>query len=444
MVGSGTYALLVFIVLLIMLPAALSSVPVAVMCASAVVVTILALIFGLKRTGSAFLLVGFGTVSFNDTHPVSSLAWMELSDPFLVTGFLLLVPGFARTALRLPTAFLVGTIGFLAVGVLSAMATDSPGSNFALLLDVAQGVVLLPVLLAWWQPGFRTVTAVAIAYIFGNSVNVVASLLEGPDSGDRYSGLTTHPNVLGYCQVLSLALMPFLLEVLPRRYHWILGIMSVVSMYGIWISGSRAALLGAAILILLYPLFRRSIPAALGAAALCLLALVVLDSVADRLDSSSALGRLLGADSAAASDSARREGAQAGIEQFLSHPLLGDGWTTVWQAHNGYLQVAAAVGVFGFAAYIVVLASILRPLVAVPPPYGLLAVPALAATMLDLVLPVLGARYVWCVVGLALCAYRLAALESSGSLLNPLDRTRDQDGTVAGRPVANGARWFGA
>lgn len=438
--GPGTHVVLVFVVLLIILPAALSSLPVAFICVSALVIATMALIIGLERTGTVFLLVGFGTVSFTNLHPIGSLGWMEPADPFFVTGFLLLIPRFARTTLRLPAAFLIGAIGLLTIGALSALVSDQPGPNFGHFLDVVQGVVLLPVLLAWWQPGPRTVTALAATYMFGTSVNVVAALLEGPDSGDRYSGLTSHPNVLGYCQVLSLALVPFLVATLPRKYHWVVGIASVFSLYGIWISGSRAALLGAIVLTLLYPLFKRSIPAALGVAALCLPTLVVVDNVAQSLDSSTALGRLLGASSATASNDARLAGAEAGLDQFLSHPMLGDGWLTIWGAHTGYLQVAAAIGVFGLLTYIILLASILRPLIAVPAPYGLLAVPGFAAVMLDLVLPVLGARYVWCVVGLALCAYRLAELEESGSVSEPLDRAPVRDVTATQRLVPNGSR----
>ncbi len=431
--------LLVFVVLLIFLPAALSSVPVAFVCVSALVVTTVALIVGLERTASGFLILGFATVPFNDVFPIGSLGWMELADPFFVTGFLLLVPRFTRTALRLPAAFLVGAVGLLTFGTLSAVAADQPGPNFAYLLDVAQGVVLLPVLLAWWKPGPRAVIAAAAAYTLGNGVNVLASLIEGRSQADRYDGLSAHPNVLGYCLVLSLALAPFLLAALPRRYHWMVGIMAVVSGYGIWISGSRAALMGAVVLILLYPLFKRSIPAALAVAALSLPTLVVVDRVAQNLDPSSALGRLLGASSATASNDARLAGAQAGIDQFLSHPLLGDGWLTVWGAHTGYLQVSAAIGVFGLVAYIVLLTSILRPLIAVPSPYGLLAVPGLAMVMLDVVLPLLGARYVWCVVGLALCACRLAEQETDSPSELPRP-PHDGEGTVARRLVPHRSR----
>lgn len=413
--GSGVPVFLVVVALLIVLPAALSSVPVALVCASALVMTTMALIVGLRRTGSGVLILAFGTVPMNDVHPIGSLAFLELSDVFFVTGFLLLVPRFAGTALRLPTAFLLGGVGFVTVGTLSALASDQVGPNFSYLLDVVVGVWLLTILLVWWQSGRKTTIAAAAAYMLGNAVNVVVSLFESPYVEGRYDGLTTHPNVMGVTSVLSLALAPFLLGALPRTYRWIVAIGAFVSMYGIWISGSRAALLCAVALTLLYPLFKRSIPAAVAVAALCCPAIVVVDRMAQNADPSSALGRLLGAGSARGSTEARIEGARAGIDQFLSHPLLGGDWATVWGAHNVYLQVAAAIGIFGLAFYLMALATVLRPLIAVPPPYGLLAAPALATAMISVVDPALGSRYIWCVIALALSADRLAALAEEPS-----------------------------
>lgn len=424
-VRSGAHAFLAFVVLLIVLPAALYSVPVALACTSALVLTTLALVVGLGRTGSGLLILGFGTVSLNDLRPIGSLPFLELSDVFFVTGFLLLAPRLVRTTLRLPIAFLLGGSGLIVVGTLSALVSDQPRPNFGYLLDVVVGVLLLTVLLALWQPGHLTTIAAAAAYMLGNAVNVAATLFQDPFVEGRYAGLTTHPNVMGVCQALSLALAPFLLGTLPRRYRWIVVIGAAVSMYGVWISGSRAALLCAVALTLLYPLVKRSIPVALAVAALCVPAIVVVDRVAQNPDPSNALGRLLGAGSVSNSDEARRAGAQAGIDQFLSHPLLGDGWVTVWLAHNVYLQVAAAIGVFGLGFYLMILASILRPLIAVPPPYALLAAPGLAAAMISVVDPAIGSRYIWCVAALALSADRLAALGEE-----PSDQVNDS----AGRP----------
>ena len=321
-------------------------------------------------------------------------------------------------------------------GTLSAVTTEDPPANLAYLVSVTLGVVLLPLILAWWRPGTRAVTAMASAYVVGNSVNVVAALLEGADFGDRYAGLSSHPNVMAYGQVLSLALVPFLSRMLPQRFRWVIAALAAVSAYGIWISGSRGALGCAVILTVLYPLLTRSIPAALRVAALCCPAIVLITSrVGESADSSSALGRLTDP-SGAASNSARLEGARAGIDQFLAHPWLGDGWLTVWGAHVAYIQIPAAIGIFGLAFYLLLLTSLLRQLALVPAPYRFLAVPVLAAAILDLVLPVVGARYVWLVLGLALCAQGLASQKAThelGTETGPANRRAHRHGAVPPR-----------
>lgn len=423
--NSGVHAVLVLIVLIILVPAAMFSVSVAFLCVSAVVIAAMALIVGLGRTGGGFLILGFAAVPLNAIHPIGYLPFLELSDAFFITGFLLLVPRLAGTALRVPAAFLLGGVGFLAVGTLSALTGDQPGADFQRLLELAIGLVLFPILLVWWQPGRRNTIAAAAAYTFGNFISVVASPFQGAEGNGRYAGLATQPNVMGLCQLLSLALAPFLLRMLPRRYAWVICVGSVVSVYGIWISGSRAALLVTAALTLVYPLFRRSIPAALAVVALSLPAIVVVGRESQNPDPSNALGRLLGAGGASDSNDARAAGAQDAIHQFLSHPLLGDGWTTVFVGHNAYLQIAAAIGLFGLVFYLMMLAPLLRPLIVVPPPYGLLAVPALAAVMISVADPLVGSRYIWAVAVLALCADRLAALteeplgRASGSAVVP-------------------------
>ena len=381
---------------------------VAVACASGLVIVTLASIFGLARAGSVLLILGFGTSPMDDVDPLPGL---ELADVFFAAGFLLLIPRFVGTALRLPNGFLIGGVGFLMVGSLSALVTDPPlGVNFSRWMVVVLGALIVPALLVWWRPGRRTTMAAASAYMLGTSVSVAACLFEDPPD-DRYLGLTSHPNIMGQSQALAFALVPFLVETVPQRYRWIVGTGSLVSLYGIWISGSRTALVCAVALTLLYPLFKRSIPAALAVAAFCVPAIVIVARAEQNPDPTSPLGRLLGAGSATGSNQERMAGARAGIDQFLTHPLLGDGWSQDFQAHSVYINVAAAIGLFGLFFYLMMLASILRPLVAVPRPYGLLAVPGvLAAGAFGLLDPGVGNRYVWCVLALALSANRLAAL----------------------------------
>jgi hypothetical protein len=78
------------------------------------------------------------------------------------------------------------------------------------------------------------------------------------------------------------------------------------------------------------------------------------------------------------------------------------------QAHNIFLQIAAAVGIFGLLFYLIVLWSLIRPILTLPSPYGLLSVPALAYAMAGLIFPFLWDRYIWCVLGFALVGPILA------------------------------------
>jgi hypothetical protein len=408
----ATVAAFFAVVPLVVVPLSLIWPPATFVCALALLLAVAAPVVGLSRVGAAFILIGIGTVTFNDVHPIGGLPWMELCDPFLLIGIVLLIPRLLGNPLRPQPAYLLGAVGLMTVGTLSALVTDQPLQNFSHLIDVVQGLIFLPVFFAWWQPGMRTTVAMGFAYMFGNCVGVVAALLEGPTFDDRYAGLTSHPNTLGICAALSISVAPFLLAELRARHHWIVGLMTAVSMVGVWITGSRAAFACAVILVLLYPLFNRSIPAALAVGAIGLAGFAIANSMAQHADPSSTLGRLLGEGTTSRSNDARREGARLGIEQFLGHPLLGDGWLTVWGAHDAYIQVAAATGIFGLASYLLLLTGLLRPLLAVRRPYGLLATPALAAVMLDIFLPVLGARYVWVVVGMALMADRLAAADA--------------------------------
>lgn len=402
---------LVFGVLLVVVPAATFSFPVALLCLFAVATATVAIVIGLDRTGSGFLLLGFATVALTDVRPLGASSFLELSDAFFVVGFMLSALRLFGTPLRIPLSFLVGGFGFLAIAAISAAVGEQPQINFHYVLDLAIGMVLVPVLVVWWQPGRKRVVAAAVAYVLGTVVNVVAAVFQGELGGGRASGLTTHPNIMGLCALLSLALMPFLLKALPRNYVWAVGVGSVVSLYCIWISGSRAALACAVAVTLLYPLLKRSILAALGVVALSLPAIIVVGREAKNPDSANALGRLLGGGAADTSTRAREAGAEAGFDQFLHHPLLGDGWDYVWGIHNVYLQIAAAIGIFGFAFYLIMLAPMLKPLIKVPSPHGLLALPVLAVAMISVVDPAVGARHIWVLISLALCASRLAGLE---------------------------------
>jgi O-antigen ligase len=233
---------------------------------------------------------------------------------------------------------------------------------------------------------------------------------------------------MGLCDALAVSLIPFLFAAVRRERRWLVVAGAAVCVYGIWITGSRGALLTSLAILLLYPVITRSLGFGLVVAALGFLAPLGISQISDRVSDTSALGRLLGRGSSQYADQAREDAARVAIDQFTSHPLLGGGFGTVLSAHNIFLQLAAAAGILGLVFFLVVLWSLVRPLLAVPAPYGLLSVPALAYAMAGLLFPFLWDRYIWCVLGFALVGPILA------------QSAAEDDEAVAPEPVQHRAR----
>lgn len=400
---SGNWAFLVAGVPLLVLPIALQSVPAAIACAVVLTVTISISVIGSAATGRGVLLLAFGTAPLNLLQPLPEL---ELSDCFFAAGFFLLIPQLLATRIHLPKAILIGALGILTIGPLSALASGQTSVDFYRLMQVVPGVVLLPILIAWWRPGHRATVAAAGAYLLGNTVSVAACFFQDAPPGGRYAGLTEQPNYFGVALAVGLALVPFLLQAVPPRYRWIVVFAAVSSGYGIWISGSRAGLVCAVAVLVLYPLLQRSIPVALFTATLYFPAILLFTAASPGAGATNALGRLLGGGTSRFADEQRAAARQAGIEEFLAHPILGAGWS--WWIHNGYVQVAAAMGILGLASYLLILAALLRPLATEPLPYRLLALPALAVALISASDPWVGGRHIWCMAALALTAHHLA------------------------------------
>lgn len=406
--GFGIQALFCVIVPLLMLPLALKSILLAGFFAVGLILLMGTAFLGIDRAGSVLIVLAVATAPLDDLRPVAAVGFVSFSDLLFAVGFLLLIPRLAGTALRLPVVFIVGALGVIAVGVLSSIGVEQMGESFNHLARFAVGALGLTVLLVWWSPNRNWTIATASAYLVGNAVNVIASYLKGPTGEGRYWGLTTHGNVMGLCAAIGFGMTPFLLYAVPRQYRWLVVLGSAFSFWGIWISGSRAALAAVLVLMALYPLLTRSIYSALAVAAFGFASVYVVDWVSRHADGSNALERLLGGGSARGSDEEREALAEMAIDQFWEHPVMGGGLANVMAAHSIYLQILAAIGVVGIAFFIAVLGSMVRPLILVRRPYGFLAAPALTYAMAGLVSPLLWDRYIWCALSLALMASRLA------------------------------------
>lgn len=414
--GFGLQVLFAVVVPLLVLPLALQSTFLAAGFAFALLILISSAFFGMEHTGGAILLAAFAASPLDDLRPIPALSFVAVSDLLFAIAFVVLAPAFIGRSLRVPSLFVLGGIGMLSVGVISSLGDENVAASFNHLLRFAVGALGLAILLSLWQANRRWTIAAASAYMIGNGVNVIASYLKSPLPDGRYYGLTTHPNVMGLCAALGFALTPFLFRTVDR-HRWLVIVGSMLCFWGIWISGSRAALAAALAIALLYPFLARSVIAGLGVAAFGFVAVYLVDWAARQGAGANALSRALGGGSAAGSDQAREDLARVAIDHFLAHPVLGSGLGTVMEAHSIYLQILAAIGLVGAAFFAIALAALVRPLFLLPKPYDLLAAPALTYAMAGTVSPLLWDRYIWCVLAFALMAPRLAAehAEDEGS-----------------------------
>ena len=358
---------------------------------------------GVESTAVTVLAIGIALSPLDNFRPIGALAFASLSDLVLLAGLLVLLPVLLRKPLPSEWLFLASAGALVVVGLVSSAGAEESGASLNSLLRLLVGALLLPVAFMVWRPSRRVVVGFALMYVVGNVGNLVAAYTVGESSWDgRRIGYSTHPNVMGLCAMLGLALVPFLLRVLPRRWSWLVLLLGGACAWSVWVSGSRAALLVAVAVAVLFVALERRVEVALALFGLSIPALWIVGNALTGGGSmqNNVLGRLLGGGTAAGSDAEREYLAKVALDAFTSHPVLGIGLGDVMEAHNIYLQVAAAVGIVGTAVYLVLLASVALRAITLPGPYALLALPVLGYAMIGLMTTILWDRYVWAVLAL--------------------------------------------
>ncbi|MET0931729.1 MAG: O-antigen ligase family protein, partial [Aeromicrobium sp.] len=395
--------MLVPALLVLLLPLSLGSMIGAVAALGFVVLLTILFAVGIERTGFVLLLLAFLLAPMNDVKPVAAVSFVTASDVFLFLGVAALSPvlisrGFGRQA-----PFLIGVAGLVGVGLLTSAASPEPAASLNGLTRLVVGALTLPLVFMVWRPGRRVLLALAWAYVTGTCISAAQGRITGLVSVDgRYVGLTEHPNILGLTCLLGVTLVPFLLHETPPRHRWIPLVAGALCAYGIWMSGSRAALLGAVAVVLLYLLVSRSIEHALLLFGLSIIPfyLVVRAFSSSSADGSSPLGRLRGGGSATLSDLDRENLARIAIDRFTDHPLIGAGFADAAEAHNIYLQVAGAGGVIALVFYLLIMVSAVRQPLLLGSRHRLLALPVMGYLLMGPLTPLLWDRYIWCVLAL--------------------------------------------
>ncbi|HUS21489.1 MAG TPA: hypothetical protein VMZ66_05685 [Aeromicrobium sp.] len=368
-------------------------------------VILVVVISGAHRAGFGSVLLGALFAPMVTLGPIPAASLWTLADVFLVIGFVLLIPQMLGGRLELPPLFVGGAILLVMAGLVASTFSAQPFRSLGEMLRLVAAGVLLPTAFLLWNPSRRKIVAVAAAYVCGSAISsLYGPTIGGKTADGRYAGLSEHPNGLGLTAMFSVALVPFLFAASSRERRWIWLTLGAVNAVGVWISGSRAALLVLLVLIVLFPLVSRS-AVGLGlvgfGTALSLL-------FSDRLlnaEGGNALSRLLGGGSSSDSNAEREDRIGTVMGSIREHPLLGSGFIHTWFAHVTYLEIMAAAGLFGLIGFCAILISADRNVLFSPRPYNLLAYPALGYTMVGFVTNVIWERYIWIPLSLSLLAW---------------------------------------
>ena len=358
---------------------------------------------GFEQSALILLSGAFLMAPLDRVRPVPGVEFVSASDLLFLLGFMVLAFVLVERSVRPRRLYVAAAAAVLVAGIVVSLGSSLPASSLAIMVRLVIGAVLLPLLLMVWAPGLGALRMLAGAYVLGNVGNVVYGAVAGPKNFEgRILGYSEHYNVLGLCALLGLALVPFLLRESRREHLWFWAAAGGVCAYGIWASGSRAALLVAAIVGLLYPVFARSIRIGLTLTGAGIVVLYFVGSAVTAGESSTnAFGRLFGNGSASASDQVREDAAQLAFHQFQTSPYLGNGLSDgTLDAHNVYLQVAASGGVVLVLAFVLLLAAVVRQPFVLGPRYRLLVLPALAYALIAPLTSVIWDRYIWCVLAL--------------------------------------------
>ena len=355
----------------------------------------------LAEAGSLLVIAAMFLAPLNDLRLGSS--YVTISDVTFVLGFAVLTPTVLGNRIRIPSMFLIGLVILGTMGVIATLASPIPAVSANQVVRLLVGAFALPLFFMVWRPGTATIVRLAAAYMFGCVFSVGYGLVQGPVAGDaRYIGFTYHPNYLGLSCLLGAALTPYVVANVRPNWRWIFWGAALICAYGVWISGSRAALIVLIMLGAVYPFVEGSVRA-FGAVMLGVAGVVTFSGRLLQEDSNNALGRLFGSGSANGSDIERKQILATAYQQFKQHPLLGNGFDGGIGSHNIYLQVAVAVGVFGLLGYLLILWSGLRTLFWQGTNHRL-AYPVLAYAAIGPLTNTLWDRLIWAVLALTFAA----------------------------------------
>jgi hypothetical protein len=328
--------------------------------APALVIIVVAIVsLGSERVGVGFLGLAFATAPmYKGLAPAGTVA--TPTDVCLVVGFSLLLPRLLSHRFTLPVSYVAPIAVITAAGFIGSMVSTTPTSSLLALGFWLATLFALPAGVHLWRPSRGEIQAMVWAFVIGHLISTLAGLALGHTSDGRLYGLTNHPNYFAESGVIAFGLLLHLLATSAHRV--LVWVALVVTVYSVYLSGSRAGTLALATLIAIIPLVERSAFKAYLIALVGAVGAIVLSLEWSVVAGSGSLARLTGKGSAEGSDFERSRGLSTGWHRFLDHPLTGSGLVDLFDVHNNYLEAAIGVGVFGLIAFLVVLWTLGKPL----------------------------------------------------------------------------------
>jgi hypothetical protein len=361
-------------------------------------------VLGAARAGVVALTLAFATAPMYRGLEGLTGGLATPTDLLVVIATVLILPGLLSSRLQLPAAYVFGLVVVALTGLIASVISDQPLGSLFVLVQWLFFIGGLPMLIAWWRPGTRTIVGLLWAYVFGQVLSTAYALANGPVVGDRYQGLSHHTNAFGMAGMTGLAILMYLFAH-HRGVHMQAVILGAAAVCGVSIimSGSRAALAVAAVLVLIMPIIERSALSGFVLGIFGALALVSFPLLVQGGHGGSALTRLAGKGTAVTADQARTSALDEGLRRFWDSPILGSGLVDVELFHDIFLEVAVGIGIFGLVGYLIVLYMLTRPLLSMHVHRRLCYLP-LAWIGMGPALPGMWDRTMWVPIGLAILA----------------------------------------
>lgn len=301
-------------------------------------------------------------------------------------------------------------------GLIGTLIGDYGWRGIADLVRFGLSTLVLLIVFSIWSLPESSVRLLLWAYLYGAAANALLGIVLFNDASGRAIGLSGHSNHLAISCLLALGVGVGLALSSEGRGRRVAVALAVVGAVGIVASGSRAAVVGVITFLVGFVMYSRQWRLLwLSAFAGVTLAVLVISGLV-QLSSSDAIGRLAGSDpTAALSDDARSAARSTALETIEAKPITGVGFRAAKAAHNVYLQLWAASGIFGVASVFGLLLGAARMLWSRPRKDmllgslvcaygGYLAAAAFSTVLWD--------RYLWLHVALAaaLCSVRNRAM----------------------------------